>query len=147
MSRDRLRTALLAAALAAVILVPLAIWGATSLSEDESATLVVETYPGPSPEMVEFVVALPDEELNTPETTDGAPTVGVECLDAEGRVEFRVDHPFPFSDTDGGLEPPHVHQRVGTDQLAAIETCRLDGTTVELEGAPDAAAPDASPAL
>jgi len=132
-----LRTAGLAAALAAIVLVPLAIWGVTSLSEEESA-LVIETYPGTSRGMVEFVVALPNEELNTPETTDGAPTVGLECVDAEGRVEFRVDHPFPFSDTDGGLEPPHVHQRVGTDQLAAIESCRLDGTTVELEGVPDA---------
>ena len=139
MGGDRLRTVGLAGVLAAVVLVPLAIWGVTSLAEEESDALVVETYPGPSRGMVELVVALPDEELNTTETTDGAPTVGVECVDAEGRVEFRVDHPFPFSDTDGGLEPPHVHQRVGSDQLAAIESCRLDGTTVELEGAPDGA--------
>ena len=138
MSRDRLRTAGLAAALAAVVLVPLAIWGATSLGEEESAELVVETYPGPSSEMVELVVALPNDELNTLETTDGAPSVGLECVDAEGRVELRVDHPFPFTDTDGGLEPPHVHQRVAEDQLAAIESCRLDGTTVEFEGASDA---------
>ena len=137
MSRDRLRTAGLAAALAAVVLVPLAIWGVTSLAEEESAALVIETYPAPSRGTVELVVALPNEELNTLETTDGAPSVGLECVDAEGRVEFRVDHPVPFSDTDGGLEPPHVHQRVDEDQLAAIESCRLDGTTLELEGAPD----------
>ncbi len=45
---------------------------------------------------------------------------------------------FPFTDTDGGTAPPHVHQRASRRQLAAIERCRLDGTTVDLEGELDA---------
>ena len=135
MRRDRLRTAGLAAALAAVVVVPLGIWAASSLSdEEEVAPLQIQTYPAPVPGLLELVVALPSDEVNTLETTDGTPSVGLECLDAEGRAELSVEHPFPFSDTDGGLEPPHVHQRIGAGQLDRIERCRLDGTDPALEG-------------
>ena len=137
--QERLRTVGLAAALAAVVLVPLAIWAATSLSsEEEAEPLQIQTHPAPVPGLLELVVALPSEEVNTLETTGGTPSVGLECLDAEGRAEISVEHPFPFADTDGGLEPPHVHQRIGTDQLERIERCRLDGTDPPLEGVPDA---------
>lgn len=140
MGRERLRTAGLAAALAAVVLVPLAIWAASSLSDEETAGLRIEASSSPVPRLHELVVALPNDELNTLETTDGTPSVGLECLDPEGRAELRVEHPFPFSDTDGGLEPPHVHQRIGVEQLDRIERCRLDGTDPELVGVVDGTA-------
>jgi hypothetical protein len=138
-SRERLRTVGLAAALAALVLVPLAIWGATSLSDEESTELRVETVAAEGGEP-EIVVSLPGDDLNEPETVDGNRSVGLECLDATGAVEFRVEHLFPFTDTDGGTSPPHVHQQVSRRQLAAIERCRLDGTSVELEGELDASA-------
>jgi hypothetical protein len=128
----------LAAALAAVVLVPLAIWAVSSQSEEEPEALQIQTYPAPVPGLVELVVALPSAEVNTLETTGGTPSVGLECLDSEGRAELRVEHPFPFADTDGGLEPPHVHQRIGTQQLQRIESCRLVGTEPPLEGVPPA---------
>jgi hypothetical protein len=138
--RVRVRTVGLAGALAAVLLVPLAIWAVSSQSDEEPQTLQIQTYPAPVPGLVELVVALPSEAVNTLETTDGAPSVGLVCLDSEGRAELRVEHPFPFEETDGGLEPPHVHQRIATDQLQRIELCRLDGTDPPLEGTPDGAA-------
>jgi hypothetical protein len=124
---------LLAAALASFVLVPLAIWGATSLSGDESTELRIEPVAAEGG-YTEIVVSLPSDDLNDPETVDGARSVGLECLDADGAVEFRVEHLFPFTDTDGGTQPPHVHQQISPGQLAAIERCRLDGPEPELEG-------------
>ena len=128
---------LLAAALAGFVVVPLAIWGATSLSGDEGTELRIESVAAEGG-YSEIVVSLPSDDLNDPEAVDGARSVSLECLDAAGAVEFRVEHLFPFTDTDGGTQPPHLHQQVSPRQLAAIERCRLDGTTRELEGAVDA---------
>jgi hypothetical protein len=79
-------------------------------------------------------VSLPSEEVNVRETVDGARSVSLVCLTQGGEVEFRVEHLFPFTDTDDGAEPPHVHQTVSTDQLEAIDSCRLEGTSAKLEG-------------
>lgn len=130
----------MAGALAALVLVPLAIWGVTSLGGEESAELRVEslTVPGGPPEIV---VSLPSNGVNDTQTTGGAPSVGLECLNATGEVEFRVEHVFPFTDTDEGTAPPHVHQRVTPQQLAAVERCRLDGTKPALEGELQAGTP------
>jgi hypothetical protein len=46
----------------------------------------------------------------------------------------RAEHRFPFTDTDGGTEPPHVHQEVTPEQEDTIECCRLEGTDPELAG-------------
>lgn len=124
----------LAAGLAALVLVPLAIWGVTALSDEEAAALTVETIAAPPGGFPEIVVSLPSDDLNVPETVDGARSVGLECIDTSGEVEFRVEHLFPFTDTDDGTVPPHVHQQVSPGQLEAVERCRLEGTTVELEG-------------
>jgi hypothetical protein len=124
----------LAAGLAALVLVPLAIWGITALSDEEPPALTVETIAAPPGGFPEIVVSLPSDDLNVPETVEGARSVGLECTDTSGKVEFRVEHLFPFTDTDGGTVPPHVHQQVSPGQLEAVERCRLEGTTVELEG-------------
>ena len=135
---------MIAAALAAFVLVPLAIWGATSLGGEDDTELAVDPYPG-TQGAGELVVSLPDEELNTPETSDGELTVGLECLDAEGEVLFRVEHRFPFTDTDEGTQLPHIHQPVSREQFVAAETCRLDGTDPALEGSVDELSDDAPP--
>lgn len=138
-SRDRMRTLGLAAVLAAIVLVPLAIWAGTSLSEDEADdALAVQSYTNPSTRQPEVIVFVTDEELNAPETVDGAASVGLECLDAEGEVQFRVEHGFPFTDTDDGTEPPHVHQQVSVEQASTIQSCRLADTDPPLEGELDA---------
>lgn len=128
-----MRTVALGAALAGLALVPLAVWGATSLSDD-GGELLVERAPGGVVGSPELIVSLPSEEVNDLDTAGGDPSIVIACLDAEGQVEFRVAQPFPFTDTDGGREPPHVHQLVPLRQLAAVERCRLEGATVELEG-------------
>jgi hypothetical protein len=133
-SRGRLPTAGLAVLLAALVVAPLAIWGGSSLwDDDEEDELRIETLRagGGDPELV---VSLPDDDLNTLETSGGKPSVTFECLDASGAVELRVEHLFPFTDTDGGVQPPHVHQRLSRRQLSAIERCRLEDTTPPLQG-------------
>jgi hypothetical protein len=133
-SREGLRTVGLAAGLALLVLVPLGVWGVSALSEDESGELTVETLAAPPGGNPQIVVSLPSEDVNVPETVDGARSVSLACLAQGGEVEFRVEHLFPFTDTDDGTEPPHVHQTVSSEQLEAIDSCRLEGTAVELEG-------------
>jgi hypothetical protein len=60
--------------------------------------------------------------------------VRVECLDSGGKVVFRGQEAWPFSDTDGGEFDPHVHVSMEADALAATARCRLKGTDPPLEG-------------
>jgi hypothetical protein len=60
--------------------------------------------------------------------------VSVECEDAGGRVLAQGNHPWPFTDTDGGTTDAHVHQRVPDAAAGAVTLCRLAGTDPELQG-------------
>ena len=135
MSRARLQTAGLATVLAALVVVPLAVWAGSSLldDEEEDGELRIETVPGAGGDP-ELVASLSDDDLNTLDTSGGERSVTFECLDTSGAVELRVEYPFPFTDTDGGLQPPHVHLQPSRRQLRAIERCRLEDTTPPLEG-------------
>lgn len=137
MERRGLRGIGPAVALAALVLIPLVIWTASSLSEEDSPLTVVSDSAGRGPP--ELVVSLPIE-LNTPETVGGGETVELACLNSSGRPEFRVEHPFPFTDTDDDAADPHVHQPVSGGLLRSVERCRLSPTSPPLE-APVEAAP------
>ena len=76
----------------------------------------------------EIVIYLEDPDLNTPETSGGAESVAIECMDRGGAVVFRGRENWPFSDTDGGIFDPHVHVRVDQAILGLIDRCRLKGT-------------------
>ena len=84
----------------------------------------------------EIVIYLEDPDVNTAETSDGAESVAIECMDRGGAVVFRGREPWPFSDTDGGIFDPHVHVRVEPAILGLIDRCRLKGTDPALEGRP-----------
>ena len=117
-------------ALAALVLVPLVIWTASSLSEEDSPLTVVSDSGGPgSPELI---VSVPKGQ-NTPETVGGGETVELACLDASGEPAFRIEHPFPFTDTDDDAADPHVHQPVSAGLLESVERCRLTPTDPPLE--------------
>ena len=130
MERRRLRSIGPAAVLAAVVLVPLVIWTASSLSEEDSPLTVVSESAGPGPPAL--IVSLPIE-LNSPETVGGGETVELACLDSDDEPVFRVEHPFPFTDTDDDAADPHVHQPVTAGLLESVERCRLTPTSPPLE--------------
>ena len=99
-------------------------------SDDDAPGLRVETTRG----VPEVVVYLEDPAVNEPETNRDRQLVGIECLDEGGKVVFRGQESWPFSDTDGGVFDPHVHVFVKPEVLSEIERCRLRGTDPKLEG-------------
>jgi hypothetical protein len=81
-----------------------------------------------------ITVYVNDPAANVPDTAAGKARVVLECLDSGGRQVVRAAHPWPFTDTDDGTFDPHVHQRVNSDQLGRLVSCRLEGTDGPLEG-------------
>jgi hypothetical protein len=119
-----------------VVLVALGLWLALSSAEParKGPVLGLEVLSGGTGVPGELVISLPREDLETVRASGAERRVGLVCVDATGEVEFRSVLPFPFTDTDGGLEPPHVHRNLPPGEVASIETCRLEGTAVEVEG-------------
>lgn len=111
-----------------VVAVPIAILSASS-SDGGTARLLI------APASAEVVVSLDDPSVNTPGTTGGKQRVTVECLDANGRTVVKGEQDWPFSDDAGlGAGRPHAHQPVPPQQVAAIASCRLEGTDPKIEG-------------
>jgi hypothetical protein len=113
------------------VLVIVALLAGGSGGEGESSSLRVER--SPTPEGLELIVYVEAAD-NRAEAAGGESRVSVECEDEGGRVVAQGDHPWPFTDTDGGTTDAHVHQRVPAAAAGAVTRCRLSGTDPELRG-------------
>ena len=99
---------------------------------DPGTSLRAERFEGRrGPEVVVYVVK-PLE--NVPATARGAKRVEVRCFDDARRVLVRGRHPWPFTDTDDGTLPAHVHQRAPRASVERVRRCELAGTRGPLRG-------------
>lgn len=96
------------------------------------AKLTLERAAPPETPSLELVVSLPDERLNTRDTTGGKASVLLTCLDEGGRRLFRVRHPWPLVEEYG--YPPHIHQPAAADVLDRLRSCRLTATGIDFAG-------------
>jgi hypothetical protein len=128
MKTDR-RTLLPIAAIAALIVVPVAIWAATSGGSDTKLRIDEAVTPSGSPEIV---VNIPGR-LNTRDETSNSANVKLICVDGGGDTVLSTDQDWPFIN-EPGYPDPHVHQIVTPAQLQRIAKCRLEGTKTKLEG-------------
>lgn len=81
---------------------------------------------------VELLVTVSDE-LNVPETVDGAATVELVCTDDSGANVIQARHSWPL-ERDGDPPAPHVHQPASPRELQTIGECELRGTDPPLAG-------------
>ena len=95
--------------------------------------MLVEAMPNPTTGALELVVSVRDRAVNRPETAGGRGSVRLECLDRGGQLVLSSDHSWPLGD-DFGSGLPHAHEPIAGDRVAVIESCRLRGTRVRLEG-------------
>ena len=113
------------------LLTAVAVVAGGSDERDSVGRLRVELFPAPTgAELVVYV----QNQHNRPEVADNRPTVRVECTDAGGAVLVSGRHPWPFTDTDGGITEAHVHQRVSADDVEDVQSCRVADTDPELRG-------------
>jgi hypothetical protein len=118
----------------AVIAVPLMAWSlfAGGARQGEGQTLIVERALNPAG-APELIVSLADNALNRLETTDGRRAVRLQCFRRDGRAVLDRPHRWPFV-VEVGFDGPHAHQPASADQLRAVASCRLRGTSLPLEG-------------
>jgi hypothetical protein len=123
------RTVIPAAAVLALIVVPILIWATTSGGSDEGLRVDegVSLSGGP-----EIVVNVPKDK-NTPDETNNSSNVKLVCVDASGDTVLATDQDWPFIN-EPGYPLPHQHQPVTPQQLQEIAKCRLEGTKTKLEG-------------
>jgi hypothetical protein len=129
--RRRLETKTILPILAIVVLVvvPIAIWAASSGGSKNNLRIDqgVSVYGGP-----EIVVNVP-KKLNTPSEANNSTTVTVVCTDASGKTVLATKQYWPFIN-EPGYPYPHIHQPVTPKQLQQIARCHLEGTKTKLEG-------------
>ena len=130
------RTRLVALAILLAVATPLVIIAVAGSGDEEGtperpAALRVERTAGGLPEITIYIE---DRSLNKPSTAGGDTSVVVVCVDAEGRVVWRLPEPWPFSDTDQDTVDPHAHIGMDPAQIERIARCRLSGTDPPLEG-------------
>jgi hypothetical protein len=114
--------------LAVLIIVPLAIWAATSGgSGEDKETFYVERSVGLRGEP-ELLVTVDDPEV---EVAGGRSTVEVECTDAEGRSILKGTQPWPFQ-VETGYTAPHAHVAASEDEIQQARECRVIGTNKPL---------------
>lgn len=130
-ARGRLVALAVLLGVGAVLVVVALLAGGGSGGESESSSLRVER--SPTPEGMELIVYVEAAD-NRAEVADGESRVSVECEDDGGRVVAQGNHPWPFTDTDGGTTDAHVHQRVPDAAAGSVTLCRLSGTDPELQG-------------
>jgi hypothetical protein len=100
--------------------------------EDE-ATRSIEIQQVPLPDGKIDLVLTVSEDLNTPETTDGAARVTVICRDSAGSAVVRSRRRWPFR-KDGNPRLPHAHLLMAPDKVTSITKCAITGTSPKLEG-------------
>jgi len=96
-----------------------------------SGTITVEQAPT-SDGGVELLVTVSDE-LNVPDTVDGAATVELVCVNDAGASVIQARHSWPL-ERDGDPPAPHVHQPASPQELQTIDECELRGTDPPLSG-------------
>jgi len=113
------------------LLAVVAVVAGGSDERDSVGRLRVELFRAPTG--ADLVLYVQDQH-NRPEVADNRSTVRLECTDAGGTVLVSGSHRWPLTDTDGGITEAHLHQRVPTDDVEDVETCRLADTDPELRG-------------
>jgi hypothetical protein len=113
-----------------LVVVPIAIWAATSGGGKNNLRIDqgVSVYGEP-----EIVVNVP-KKLNTPGEATNSTSVKLICVDASGKTVLATAQYWPFIN-ESGYPYPHIHQPVTPKQLQEIARCRLEGTKTKLEGA------------
>lgn len=129
------RTRLVALAVLLAVAIPLVIVALAGSGDDEGTTqrpaaLRIERTPG----LDEIAIYLEERSLNKPSTAGGETSVVVECVDADGRVVWKLPEAWPFTDTDEGTIEPHAHIGMDPAQIERLVRCRLVGTDPPLEG-------------
>ena len=132
MERFDLRAIGPAAAVLAIMVVPLVVWSAASGDRaSTNADLTVEREPSRAGDPLLTVTIA--ERLNKAGLARNGQDLKLECLDGDGRVVAQSTQPVPFPNEEPGYDGPHAHQLVPGAQIAAVERCRLRGARVPLE--------------
>ena len=105
------------------------------------AQLTLERFARPDLGGVELLVSLPDERLNTPETTGGETSVLLRCVDRSGAEAIRQQTEWPLLEEVGF--PPHIHQPVRPQVLNRVRSCRLTGRGIDFAGRVEGRVPKA----
>lgn len=123
------KTILPLGAIAVLVVVPIALWAATSGGGKSNLRIDqgVSIYGAP-----EIVVNVP-KKLNYPSQATNGTSVKLICVDAGGKPVLTNTQPWPFIN-EIGYPYPHIHQPVTPQQLQAIARCRLEGTKTKFEG-------------
>jgi hypothetical protein len=124
------RTLLPILAIAALILIPIGIWAASSGGSDDKLRIdqnVSYITGGP-----EIVVAIPKKYNYMSESGNRANVVLV-CYDASGKTLFQTNQQWPFIN-EPGYDLPHIHQAVSQQQLQQIASCTIKGIKHKLKG-------------
>lgn len=95
--------------------------------------LTLERFVLPTTGQPELLISLPDQRLNTLETTGGATSVLLRCVDGAGAVKIRQQTEWPLLEEEG-YPLPHIHQPLQPDVLNAVRSCRLTGTGIDFAG-------------
>lgn len=120
-----------AAAVLAVMVIPLVIWSAAAGgSKDGDPRLTVSYDPSRGGDPLLTVTIA--EELNKLETAKNGRSLKLECLDGDGNVVAQTTQPLPFPAEEPGYGA-HAHQLVPGDKINSVERCRLRGARVPLE--------------
>ena len=120
-----------AAALLAILVVPLVVWSGSSGNEQSGdPDLTVEREPSQAGDPLLTVTLA--ERLNKPDTANNGQSVKLECLDGSGEVVAQTTQPLPFPDDEAGYGA-HAHQLVPGDKIDSVERCRIRGARVPLE--------------
>ena len=106
--------------------------GEGKTSAEADPPLRVEAAEGPRGS--ELIVYVTDAAANRRSTAGGKAKVDLRCFDSSRRVVVSKPHPWPFTDTDGGLTEAHVHQPVARTKAEQVTRCELGGTRGPLRG-------------
>lgn len=93
------------------------------------AQLTLERAVQPETGQPELIVSLPERRLNTLETSHGATSVLLRCVDRRGAETIRQRHDWPLQEEVGFS--PHVHQPAGPRVLNGVRGCRITGRGVD----------------
>lgn len=97
------------------------------------AKLTLEQYTRPDTGATELLVSLRETRLNTPDTTGGARTVLLRCVDEGGAPTIRARTKWPLLE-ESGYPFPHVHHLADRRLLSRVRGCRLTGPGIDFEG-------------
>jgi hypothetical protein len=96
------------------------------------AQLTLQRSVRPDTGQAELLVSLPEERLNTLDTTGGETSVLLRCFDQPGAQTLRQQTEWPLLEEVGF--PPHIHQPVPPQVLDRIRGCRLTGNGINFAG-------------